>query len=343
MQRLHEDDLVGHVLGVEPWKVIRFPAIAEEDETHVIKTLYGLHRFQRRAGEALHPEREPLEILNCLREALGEYNFAAQYLQSPAPLGGGMVKAEWFKSCSTADKPEKFEMVLQSWDTANKPTELSDYCVCTTWGIKEKHIYLLHVFRKRLGYPELKRAVREQAELFRPATILIEDRASGTQLIQELVGEGMHAIKGYEPAMDKIMRLHSVTSTIENGFVHLPDKACYLAEYLHELTIFPKGKHDDQADSTSQALDWLKNSSGGEYGVLEFWKQEKTKLAAQQAANIPESRICPRCEGVMSQRIPGGLRCAQCGMQWPSPGSQPRVQHLNRTDVLNSLKVPYGR
>jgi len=343
MQRLHEDDLVGHVLGVEPWKVIRFPAIAEEDETHVIKTLYGLHRFQRRAGEALHPEREPLEILNCLREALGEYNFAAQYLQSPAPLGGGMVKAEWFKSCSTADKPEKFEMVLQSWDTANKPTELSDYCVCTTWGIKEKHIYLLHVFRKRLGYPELKRAVREQAELFRPATILIEDRASGTQLIQELVGEGMHAIKGYEPAMDKIMRLHSVTSTIENGFVHLPGKACYLAEYLHELTIFPKGKHDDQADSTSQALDWLKNSSGGEYGVLEFWKQEKTKLAAQQAANIPESRICPRCEGVMSQRIPGGLRCAQCGMQWPSPGSQPRVQHLNRTDVLNSLKVPYGR
>jgi predicted phage terminase large subunit-like protein len=125
--------------------------------------------------------------------------------------------------------------------------------------VKEKHVYLLHVFRKRLGYPELKRAVREQAEAFSPQTILIEDKASGTQLIQELVSEGMHAIQKYEPAMDKIMRMHSVTSTIENGFVHLPDQAAWLGEYLHELTSFPRGKYDDQADSTSQALDWIKH------------------------------------------------------------------------------------
>jgi predicted phage terminase large subunit-like protein len=342
MQRLHEDDLVGHVLGVEPWKVIRFPAIAEEDESHDIETPYGLHRFQRRAGEALHAEREPLEILNHLREALGEYNFAAQYLQAPAPLGGGMVRAEWFKTYTADDVPEKFEMVFQSWDTANKPTELSDYSVCTTWGVKEKHLYLLQVIRKRLGYPELKRAVREQAELFDPQTILIEDRASGTQLIQELAAEGMYAINRYEPAMDKIMRMHSVTSTIENGFVHVPDKAFWLAEYLHELVTFPKGKNDDQVDSTSQALDWFKNSSGGVYGVLELWKKEKERIrAAQQAANAPEPRIC--CNGVVSQRIPGGLRCAQCGKQWPSPGLQPRVQYLNRNDALNSVKFPYGR
>ncbi len=338
MQRLHEDDLVGHVLGVEPWKVIRFPAIAEEDETHVIETPYGPRRFQRRAGEALHPEREPLETLNHLREALGPFNFSGQYQQLPAPLGGGLVEAAWFKTYTTADVPKKFEMILQSWDTANKPTELSDYSVCTTWGIKEKHIYLLHVCRKRLGYPELKRLVREQAEAFHPATILIEDRASGTALIQELVGEGMHAIKSYEPAMDKTMRMNSVTSTIENGFVHLPDKAFWIEEYIHDLIIFPNGKNDDQADSTSQALDWLKNSSGSVYGLLELWKEEKERIrAAQQAANVPESRICS-CNGVMSQRIPGGLRCAQCGAQWPPPGSQPSVHSLNRSDVFNSVK-----
>ena len=261
MQSLHEDDLVGHVLGVEPWKVIRFPAIAEEDETHVIETPYGTRRFKRRAGEALHPEREPLEVLNRIREALGEYNFAGQYQQAPAPLGGGLVKAEWFKTYTAADVPQKFEMILQSWDSANKPTELSDYSVCTTWGIKEKHIYLLHVCRKRLGYPELKRLVREQAEAFHPATILIEDRASGTQLIQELISEGLYAVKKYEPTNDKITRMNYVTNTIENGLVHLPDKAFWLAEYLHELTTFPKGKNDDQADSTSQALDWFKNNS----------------------------------------------------------------------------------
>ena len=97
MQRLHENDLMGHVLPIEPWKVIRFPAIAEENETHVIQTPYGTRRFERRAGEALHPEREPLDVLNHVREAQGEYNFAGQYQQAPTPLGGGLVKASGLK------------------------------------------------------------------------------------------------------------------------------------------------------------------------------------------------------------------------------------------------------
>jgi predicted phage terminase large subunit-like protein len=281
MQRLHEDDLVGHVLGMEPWKVLRFPAIAEENEIHIMQLSYGAgtRRFERRAGEALHPEREPVEILNLLRETQGEYNFSGQYQQDPAPLGGGLVKVEWFKAYAEAALPAKFETIFQSWDTANKPTELSDFSVCTTWGVKEKHVYLLHVLRKRLGYPELKRAVREQAEAFSPETVLIEDKASGTQLIQELISEGMHAIKKYEPTMDKIMRMHSVTSTIENGFVYLPDKAVWLPEYLHELSSFPRGKYDDQADSTSQALDWFKKySMNSEYGVLEFAKLEAQRI-----------------------------------------------------------------
>lgn len=245
----------------------------------MIQTPYGTRRFQRRAGEALHPEREPLEILEHIREAQGEYHFAGQYQQSPAPLGGGLVKAEWFKTYAESDLPASFEMIFQSWDTANKPAELNDYSVCTTWGIKEKHAYLLHVVRKRLGYPELKRAVLEQAEAFSPQTILVEDKASGTQLIQELVSEGMHAIQKYEPTMDKIMRMHSVTSTIENGFVHLPDKAAWLGEYLHELTSFPKGKYDDQADSTSQALDWFKqNYMAPVYGLLDYYAEEVAKM-----------------------------------------------------------------
>ncbi len=350
-QRLHQDDLVGHVLGQEPWEMIRFPAIAEEDEVHLIQTPYGTRRFQRRAGEALHAEREPLEVLNHIREAQGEYNFAGQYQQAPAPLGGGMVKAEWFKIYTAADLPSTFDMIFQSWDTANKPTELSDYSVCTTWGVKDRHLYLLHVFRKRLGYPELKRAVREQAQAFGPNTILIEDKASGTQLIQELVSEGMHAIKRYKPTMEKIMRMHSVTSTMENGFVHLPDKACWLNEFIHELVIFPNGKFDDQADSLSQGLDWIKTSStDGVYGLWEYYKMEEERArATQQAATVPESMPCSGCNGVMTQRIPGGLRCQQCGAQWPPPGTYPRPQYPSRTDILNGVefsrrrKSPFGR
>jgi predicted phage terminase large subunit-like protein len=284
MQRLHEDDLVGHVLGQDnKWKVLRFPAIAEEDEVYSIQTPFGRRRFQRRVGEALHPDRESLDILQNIRETQGEYNFAGQYQQAPAPLGGGIVKAGWFKTYASNELPPKFEIVFQSWDTANKPTELSDYSVCTTWGVKEKHIYLLHVLRRRMDYPALKRTVAEQAEAFLPKEIVIEDKASGTQLIQELIHDGVHGVRRYEPTMDKIMRLHTVSSTIENGFVHLPEKAEWLSEYLHELTTFPKGKHDDQSDSTSQALDWIRQGYWGPgMGIFNYYRIEHEKVMKER-------------------------------------------------------------
>jgi len=317
MQRLHEDDFVGHIQRMEPWTVLRFPAIAEQEETHSFQTPYGIRRVVRHVGEALHPERESLEALNRIRDAVGEYNFAGQYQQAPAPLGGGLVKTEWFKTYLESDLPTKFDLIFQSWDTANKATELSDYSVCTTWGVKDKHLYLLHVFHKRLDYPSLKRAVNEQKQAFSPQTILIEDKSSGTALIQDLVNEGMHEIKRYEPTVDKIMRLNSVTSMIENGFVHLPEKAAWLAEYIHELTTFPNARFDDQADSTSQGLDWFKqNSNTRDYGLIEYYKQLEEENAKQQGITIPKSMQCRSCNQVMNQRIPGGLRCTYCGAQW---------------------------
>ena len=170
MQRLHEDDLVGHVLAQEEWDVVRFPAIAEDDEVHEIETIWGPQCFARRRGEALHPEREPLDTLERLRRTLGEYNFAGQYQQNPAPLGGGLVKEAWFRRYQANELPESFDRIVQSWDTANKATELSDFSVCTTWGVKGKNFYLLSVLRKRLEYPDLKRVVREQQSLFNAAS-----------------------------------------------------------------------------------------------------------------------------------------------------------------------------
>src|ERR1700751_2430205 len=270
MQRLHEDDLVGHVLAQEPWEVLSFPAIAEADEEHRIETIWEPRCFRRRQGEALHPAREPLEVLDRIRRTIGEYNFAGQYQQSPAPLSGGLVKAEWFKRHAEKDRPERFDRIVQSWDTANKATELSDFSVCTTWGVKGKELFLLGVFRRRLEYPALKRAVREQQSLFGANEVLIEDKASGTQLIQELITDGCHAVTRYQPTCDKIMRLHAQTAMIEN-FVHIPETAPWLDESLHELTVFPKGKHDDQVDSTAQFLDWFKKPFPGQ-GIFEFYR-----------------------------------------------------------------------
>jgi predicted phage terminase large subunit-like protein len=272
MQRLHEDDLVGHVLAQEPWEVLSFPAIAETDEVHEIETIWGPRCFTRRQGEALHSEREPLDTLDRIRRTVGEYNFAGQYQQSPAPLGGGLVKAEWFKRFRENQRPDRFDRIVQSWDTANKATELSDFSVCTTWGVKGKDLFLLAVYRQRLEYPALKRAVRDQQSLFNATVVLIEDKASGTQLIQELIADGCYAVTKYQPTTDKIMRLHAQTAIIENGFVHIPESAPWLAEYLHELTVFPKGKHDDQADSTAQFLDWFKTPMPS-WGIFEYTRQ----------------------------------------------------------------------
>ena len=186
------------------------------------------------------------------------------------PPDGGMIKPSWFKTYD--ELPERFDQVVQSWDTANKVTELSDYSVCTTWGIRKSNRYLLHVLRKRLSFPELKRAVRDQWQSYGATVVLIEDKASGTQLIQDLRHEGMSIVKACAPEADKIMRMNAQTATIENGFVYLPCEASWLDDYRYELMIFPNGKYDDQVDSTSQALAWMTQKPPG-WGVLEYYQK----------------------------------------------------------------------
>ena len=127
MQRLHQDDLVGHVLDRGDWEVLSFPAIAEEDECHVIETVLGTRTFRRKAGEAIHPQRESLDSLRRTREFVGYYTFLSQYQQAPVPKGGAMIKIEWLKYYAPGQLPNTFIYFLQSWDTANKATELSPH------------------------------------------------------------------------------------------------------------------------------------------------------------------------------------------------------------------------
>lgn len=267
MQRLHQDDLVGHVLEQEDWDVVSFPATAEQDQSFLIDTPLGRRIFQRKAGDVLHPERESLTTLAAMRQNAGDYNFSAQYQQNPTPVGGAMVKHAWLKYYE--DPPGQFSQIIQSWDTANKANELNDFSVCTTWGILHKHFYLLDVFRRRLNYPDLKREVLDNMRKHRANTVLIEDKASGTQLIQELRGE-TYGIQPYEPppGSDKVMRLHAQTGLFESGFVHLPASALWLADYVNELTTFPGSKYDDQVDSTTQALAYMRESNN-----LEIWRK----------------------------------------------------------------------
>jgi predicted phage terminase large subunit-like protein len=213
-----------------------------------------------------------------------------------------MVKAAWFRHYMPNELPVKFERIVQSWDTANKATELSDFSVCTTWGIVGKNLYLLDVLCRRMEYPELKRAVRDRHALFRPSVVLIEDKASGTQLIQELVQEGLYAVTRYQPQSDKVMRMHAQTAMIENGFIHLPSAAPWLAQYLHEITTFPNGRHDDQVDSTAQMLDWFKRCDGptSNRGIFELYRQQAEALRRGQMPG-PSVRL----------RAPAGIGAVQ--------------------------------
>lgn len=331
MQRLHEDDLVGHVLEKDDWKVLRFPAIAEEDERHEIRSLDRTRVVSRKEGEALHPEREPLETLNVIREGLGEYQFAGQYQQAPAPLAGGMVKSHWFQRYAPHQLPQKFELIFQSWDTANKSSQINDFSVCTTWGLFEKHLYLIDVYRQRMEYPELKRTIIRLAELYKAENVLIEDKASGTQLLQDLKNDRFHQATAIKCEGDKVTRMYAVTNMIENGFVHIPEEAAWVGSYLYELIVFNNGKFDDQVDSTSQALRWARDGySRLRLGLIEYYKMEQEKLANPP---IKEPSICTKCDAPMSQRIPGGFRCAHCGEQW---SSVPKPRGLSRYDVLRS-------
>jgi len=104
----------------------------------------------------------------------------------------------------------------------------------------------------------LKRAVREQYERVRANVVLIEDKSSGTQLIQERIREGLYAVTRYKPQSDKVMRMLAQTAMIENGSVRVPESTPWLAQYLQEITVLHNGPDDDQVDSTARLLDWFK-------------------------------------------------------------------------------------
>jgi predicted phage terminase large subunit-like protein len=281
MQRLHLDDLVGHVMEQEAWEVLSLPAVACQDEVIAYRALGQAIQKHRAEGDILDPVREPSVVLDAIRRSLGEYHYSAQYLQEPVPLGGGFVKLDWLKRYGAYDSPCAFEHIVQSWDTANKVSDLSDYSVCTTWGIDKKQIYLLDVLRQRMDYPALKRAVHAQATRWKPQTILIEDKASGTQLIQELRQENLYEAKGIKPVGDKVMRMHAQTAMIENGVVHFPEEAPWLPTYIQEITTFPKAKHDDQVDATSQALAWISEGLN-EPAYLVFMRREMEAMQRRE-------------------------------------------------------------
>ncbi|MFA5805560.1 MAG: phage terminase large subunit [Melioribacteraceae bacterium] len=180
----------------------------------------------------------------------------------------GIVNPEWWKYYSYEElNTKRVIRKIQSWDTAFKTDELNCFSVCTTWTVTNDGYYLISIWRDRLEFPDLKRKVVELYEKFRVDEVLIEDKASGQSLIQELNRETRIPIKAIKVDRDKLARLNSCSTLIESGKVFLPstepplspfDKGGNIKELIDELSEFPNSEFDDIVDSVTQFLNYAK-------------------------------------------------------------------------------------
>jgi predicted phage terminase large subunit-like protein len=256
MQRLHENDLAGHLIAQGIWTHLDLPAIAEEDS--VIAVGPGKQIIRHR-GDVLHPERESRAALDRIKVESGSLKFSAQYQQRPVPLEGNLIRRDWFRSYDQLPPAAPADRVVQSWDVAMMTGEGNDFSVCTTWRMVGPDYYLIDVFRERLQYPDLRRKIAILAAKHGAQTILIENAGPGMPLLQDLRRElpaGMPYPIGRKPDGSKADRMVAQSAKIEAGHVHLPKDADWLGSFLNELLGFPLGQHDDQVDSVSQFLNW---------------------------------------------------------------------------------------
>lgn len=290
MQRLHDEDLSGYLLARGGWEHLCLPAIAPAPQIIRIGTLAKA----RKAGEALHPAREDVALLQQIRSDMGGANFAAQYQQAPLKQVGALFRREWFVrfeggAGSVAPSPlagegwdegganrvgihlraplpnppregegatEPAGMIVQSWDTGIKAGQQHDASACATFEVVGGVHRLIDMTVVRMEYPALKRLMVAHAARFAPQAILVEDKGNGQSLLQDLRRETDLPLIACLPKVDKYTRALRITPMLEAGWVALPKYAHWLAELEEELFSFPDAPHDDQVDAIVQYLIW---------------------------------------------------------------------------------------
>ncbi len=272
-QRLHEDDLASHLADSGTFTELILPAIADQDEEISIGS--GKSHF-RSKDEVLFPAKEPLETLATIRRAIGDYAFAAQYLQNPVPPGGNKFRLEWIQTYDEGDYdecPEREDLlsIVQSYDTAVSEEPTADYSVCSTFGLrKDGKWLLLDIDRQRLSYPDLRQRMIAKAKHWNTDVLLIEKAGTGIAIIQDLFSANRRhelqlrktQIIGILPKGDKESRFLIHSARIREGDYLFPKNAPWMAHFKHELMAFPAGRHDDQVDSISQFMTWVQSRNG---------------------------------------------------------------------------------
>jgi len=236
----------------EPWELVELPAILNED-TEKEKSLW--------------PEQWPLKELKAKKEAMDPRYWNAQYMQQPTLDSAAFIKRTHWRIWEPEDPP-KCDFIIQSWDTAHEAKTTADYTACTTWGIwyneeegSRPSIILLDAFKDRMEFPELKEVAFKQWKEWQPDAFLVEKKAAGAPLIQELRRMGI-PVDEFTPSRgnDKVARVNAVSDLFASGCVWAPDTR-WARDVIEEVVAFPVGEHDDYVDTMTQAL--LRFRNGG--------------------------------------------------------------------------------
>ena len=347
-QRVHEDDIAGHVLEQGGWEHLCLPTEFEGDKR---ATCIGWSDPRTEDGELLWPDRfGPDEVANDKR-VLGSWAYAAQHQQHPTPGGGGVLKREWWRFYR--DMPEGLTDHLMSVDCAFKGASDSDWVVIQTWARRKADKYLLDQVRRRMDFPATLAAVRMMAEKWPQAMRkIIELKANGQALVDSLSRE-VEGFVGYSPKESKEARCAAVSPEVESGNVYLPDPDLnpWIKDFVYECSAFPKGRNDDQVDAAVQAL--LHFAKSPRYALIDYYEgQLKEAEAARiqrneeamlqvkiQAGQVPEqtdtTERCPRCGGTCLQFTSQlQRRCGGCGAQWGSIPGAHSLRLPNRQSVM---------
>ena len=246
MTRWNTKDLTGMLLGAQreakadQWEIIEFPAIMP-------------------SGDPLWPEYWKLEELEAVKASTGVQKWNAQYMQNPTSEEGAIIKREWWQKWEH-DYIPALKHVIQSYDTAFGKKQTADYSAITTWGVfylnddAPASLILLDSKKGRYDFPELKQVAMEQFKYWDPDTVIIESKASGQPLTDELRKMGIPVVN-FSPSKgnDKHTRVNSVAPLFESGMIYAPTQE-FAEEVIEECAAFPFGDHDDLVDSTTQAI-----------------------------------------------------------------------------------------
>ncbi len=299
MQRLHEEDVSGVVLDRKGFKGVydhiclpmRFEAWRKD-----VPTKLGYTDVREEEGELLFPQRFPPEVVDRDEAAMGPYAVASQHQQTPTPRGGGVIKDQWWQLWEHKDFPP-LDFVVASLDTAysSKAEERGDFSAMTIWGVfygdpniratrsvdrygrthdmptnsyygsdldAVPHVIIMHGWAERLELHDLVQKVAKDCKLLKVDKLLVENKAAGHSVAQELRRLFRHedfAVQMYDPkSIDKLGRLYSIQHLFAEGMIYAPNTT-WAEQVIRQVSVFPRGKHDDLVDTVSMALRHLRD------------------------------------------------------------------------------------